>query len=52
MNNSSMSGPAPDAKLEHLLNHYLFASRPEHAIRLMFKENNFYQFKDFTACEE
>ena len=47
-----MSGPAPDAKLEHLLTHYFLASRPEHEIQLIIKENNFYQFKDFTACEE
>ena len=52
MNNSIISGPAPDAKLEHLLIHYFYATSPNDEIRLMFKENDFYQFKDFIGYEQ
>ena len=38
MNNSSMSGPSPDAKLEHLLIHYFYATDPNDKIQLMLKE--------------
>ena len=38
-----------DPKLEHLLNNWFHAKDGNHEIRLMFKKNDLYQFKDFVG---
>ena len=40
-----------DPKLEHLLKNYFHAEDDNHEIRLMFKENDIYQFKDFVRYD-
>ena len=40
-----------DPKLEHLLNNWFHAKDGNHEIRLMFKENDIYQFKDFVRYD-
>ena len=47
-----MSGPAHDAKLEHLLIYYFYATGPNHKIPLMFKENELYQFENFIGYDK
>ena len=41
-----------DAKLEHLIIHYFYATSPNNHIRLMFKEFELYQFEEFIGYDE
>ena len=41
-----------DAKMEHLLTHYFLAKGNNNDILKKFRENNFYDFEEFTACDK
>ena len=51
-NLSNMADSRLDTKLEHLLTHYFLARGDSHEIRKMFKENDFYNFEEFTSCNK
>ena len=38
-------------QLDHVLEEFLLAKGGNHEIRLMFKERDLYQFRDFVACD-
>ena len=41
-----------DAKMEHLLIHFVLVKVNNHEIRKMFPEYDLYDFKEFTSCDK
>ena len=51
-NLSSMANSRLDTKLEHFLTHYFLAKGDNHEIWQMFKDNDSYDFEEFTSCNK
>ena len=47
-----MSGPVPNAKPEHLLIHYFLANGPNHKVRIIFNEDNLYNYDNFLEYDK
>ena len=48
----SMVDSCLDAKIGYLLENYFLAKGAGHEVRKVFKENDFYNFKEFTSCDK